>query len=45
MKLHCKDCGYPIVEENGVAYCPLCRVKRFKQPVEMDPETGKWEGT
>lgn len=46
MRAHCKDCGFLLeIDAHGAAYCPLCKAKRFRQPVEMDPKTGKWEGT
>jgi uncharacterized Zn finger protein (UPF0148 family) len=42
--MKCKSCGYPIVETATVAYCPVCRVKRFRPCPEIDKETGEWEG-
>jgi uncharacterized Zn finger protein (UPF0148 family) len=44
MRTHCIACGYELREMNGLVYCPMCRLKRFRQPVEIDPETGEWEG-
>lgn len=41
----CKVCGYPLeMNENNVVYCPLCKAKRHRNPPEIDPETGAWEG-
>ena len=40
----CKDCGCELVEYANVAYCPLCRIKRTMKTVEMDNDTGLWEG-
>jgi hypothetical protein len=40
----CRACGAELITEYGINYCPKCRLKRFRQPVEMDPETGEWEG-
>jgi len=42
--MKCKACGAPIVERNGIAYCPLCRVKRRIPCPEIDKETGDWIG-
>jgi uncharacterized Zn finger protein (UPF0148 family) len=42
--MKCKVCGDPLVERNGVAYCPKCKAKRHRDPPEIDPETGNWEG-
>lgn len=42
--MKCKDCGCELVEYANVAYCPLCRIKRMTKTIEMDKDTGLWEG-
>lgn len=44
MNMKCKACGAPLTILNGVAYCSLCRLKRFRPCPEIDKETGEWEG-
>lgn len=41
----CKDCGYVLrFDAEGAIYCPLCKAKRHRDPPEIDPKTGAWEG-
>jgi Zn finger protein HypA/HybF involved in hydrogenase expression len=42
--MKCKACGCEIEEYATVAYCPLCRVKRRMKTMEIDHDTGLWEG-
>lgn len=42
--MKCKSCGHPINDYSNVAYCPVCRVKRMMKTMEIDHETGLWEG-
>jgi uncharacterized Zn finger protein (UPF0148 family) len=42
--MKCKDCGCEIVDYTTIAFCPLCRIKRTIKTVEINNETGLWEG-
>ena len=44
--MKCKQCGAELKEfgDDGQAYCPYCLVRRRRNPLEIDPETGEWEG-
>lgn len=42
----CKSCGrqLSILNGDGQAYCPLCMALKKTNPLDIDSETGDWEG-
>ncbi|ADG13979.1 Sjogrens syndrome scleroderma autoantigen 1 [Methanocaldococcus infernus ME] len=39
---HCKNCGFPLFEKNGVIYCPICSKNKEKEEKKFTsvPENG-----